>query len=104
MNWFAEEQGNSRIESMVAVQRLARVIDTTQYLARIEAPVLTIYPSHGPITTPEQEELLRKHVRNLRLVHLRSQYHNLHLTQAAACANHLLHFAAQHDGIECREP
>ena len=104
MQWFAEEQGNSRIESMIAVQRLARVIDTTQYLARIEAPVLTIYPSHGPITTPEQEELLRKHVRNLRLVHLRSQYHNLHLTQAAACANHLLHFAAQHDGIECREP
>ena len=99
MSWFAEQQGSSRVESLVAVQRLARVIDTTQYLARIEAPVLTIYPSHGPITTPEQEELLRTHVRNLRLVHLPSEYHNLHLTQAAACATHLLHFVAQHDGI-----
>ena len=103
-NWFAEQQGSSRVEWLVALSRLARVIDTTPYLSRIEAPVLTIYPSHGPITTPEQEELLRKHVRNLRLVHLPSEYHNLHLTQAAACATHLLHFAAQHDGIPCREP
>ena len=103
MNWFSQQQGSSRVESLVAVQRLAKVIDTTPYLARIEAPVLTIYPSHGPITTPEQEALLRKHIRNLRLVHLPSEYHNLHLTQAAACASHLLHFAAQHDGIPCRE-
>jgi len=102
--WFAEQQGSSRVEAMVAVQRLARVIDTTEYLGRIEAPVLAIYPSHGPITTPEQEELLKRHVRNLKLVHLRSEYHNLHLTQAAACATQLLHFAAQHDGIACWEP
>lgn len=102
--WFAQEQGTSRVESLVAVQRLARVIDTTPYLARIEAPVLAIYPSHGPITTPEQEALLKTHVRNLRLVHLPSHYHNLHLTQAAACATALLHFAAQHDGIACVEP
>jgi 3-oxoadipate enol-lactonase len=102
--WFAEQQGSSRVESMVAVQRLARAIDATPYLSRIEAPVLAIYPSHGPITTPEQEELLQTHVRNLRLVHLPSHYHNLHLTQAAACAMHLLHFAAQYDGIACSEP
>jgi len=101
--WFAEQQGSSRLESLIAVQRLAKVIDTTPYLSRIEAPMMAIYPSKGPITTPEQEELLRKHVRNLRIVHLASEYHNLHLTQPAACANHLLHFAAQHDGIACHE-
>lgn len=104
MTWFAEQQGSSRVEALVAVQRLARVFDAEPYLARIGAPVLAIYPSNGPITTPEQEELLRKHVRNLKLVHLASAYHNLHLTQAAACASHLLHFAAQHDGISCWEP
>ncbi len=104
MEWFAQQQGSSRVESLVAVQRLARVIDTTPYLARIEAPVLTIYPSKGPITTPEQEALLRTHVRDLRLVHLPSEHHNLHLTQSAACATQLLHFAAQHDGVACREP
>jgi 3-oxoadipate enol-lactonase len=101
--WFAEQQGSSRLESLLAVQKLAQTIDTTPCLSRIEAPMLAIYPSKGPITTPEQEELLHKHVRNLRLVHLNSEYHNLHLTQAAACANHLLHFAAQHDGIACHE-
>jgi 3-oxoadipate enol-lactonase len=65
--------------------------------------LLAIYPSHGPITTPEQEALLQTHVRNLQLVHLPSQYHNLQLTQAGACATALLHFAAQHDGIACVE-
>lgn len=103
MQWFAEQQGSSRVEWLVAFSRLARVIDTTPYLPRIEAPVLTIYPTKGPMTTPEQEELLRKHIRNLRLVHLPSEYHNLHLTQAAACATNLLHFVAEHDGIACRE-
>lgn len=104
MKWFVQQQGSSRIESLVAVQRLARTIDTTPYLPRIEAPVLTIYPSKGPITTPDQEDLLRRHVRNLRLAHLPSEYHNLHLTQPAACAMHLLHFVAEHDGIACWEP
>lgn len=79
------------------------MIDTTPYLSRIKAPVLVIYPSHGPITTPEQEQALRDHVADLRLVHLPSRYHNLHLTQPAACATHVLHFAAQHDGMACHE-
>lgn len=103
MEWFAQEQGKSDVESLIAAQKLARVIDTTPYLSRIAAPVLAIYPSHGPITTPEQEQALRDHVADLRLVHLPSRYHNLHLTQPAACATHVLHFAAQHDGVACRE-
>ncbi len=102
--WFAEQQGSSRVESLVAVQRLAAVVDTTPYLAKIKAPVLAIYPSKGPITTPEQEKLLRDHIADFRLIHLPSEYHNLHLTQAASCAMSLLHFAAQHDGIPCHEP
>ena len=103
MEWFAQRQGESDVNVLIGVQRLARRIDTTPYLSRIEAPVLTIYPSEGPITTPEQEELLRKHVRNLKLVHLPSRFHNLHLTQPAACARELLQFAALHDGVTCDE-
>ncbi len=101
--WFAEEQGKSDVASLVAAQKLALAVDNTPYLARLQSPVLCIYPSQGPITTPEQEELLRKHVRNLKLVHLPSQHHSLHITQAAACCNHVLYFIAQHDGIACRE-
>jgi len=103
MQWFADEQGKSDVEVLIAMQKLASRIDATPYLARIAAPVLAIYPSAGPITTPEQEELLRKYVSNLRLVHLPSKHHNLHCTQPAACARHVLHFAAQHDGVGCHE-
>jgi pimeloyl-ACP methyl ester carboxylesterase len=85
------------------MQKIAAKVNATGYLSRIEAPVLAIFPSEGPITTPEQEALLRTHVRDFRLVHLPSRHHNLHLTQPAACATQVLHFAAQHDGISCHE-
>jgi 3-oxoadipate enol-lactonase len=103
VRWYAEQQGSSDVEVMIAVQKLASTINATPQLSRIEAPVLGLYPSHGPVTTPEHEELLRKHVRNLKLVHLPSKYHNLNSTQPAACATEVLHFAAQHDGIACHE-
>jgi len=103
MQWFAEQQGSSDVEVLIAMQKLAKRIDATPCLPRIAAPVLAIYPTNGPITTPEQEALLRQHVRNLRMVHLPSQHHNLHSTQPAACANHVLHFAGQYDGVSCHE-
>ena len=103
MQWFADEQGASDVEVLIAMQNLASRIDATEHLPRIEAPVLALFPSQGPITTPEQEELLRKHVRNLRIVHLPSRHHNLHLTQPVACVQHVLHFAAQYDGVGCHE-
>ena len=103
MQWFADEQGKSDVEVLIAMQHLASRVDATPYLRRITSPVLAIYPSQGPITTPEQEELLRKYVKNLKLIHIPSRHHNLHCTHPAACAVHVLHFAAQHDGISCHE-
>ncbi len=103
MQWFAEEQGKSDVEVMIALQRGVARISAEPWLSRIEAPVLAINPSEGPITSPEQEALLRKHVRNLTLVHLPSKHHNLFLTRPAECARHVLYFAAQHDGVGCRE-
>ena len=40
---------------------------------------------------------------DFRLVHMPSSFHKIQLMFPAACANHLLHFIAQHDGIACRE-
>lgn len=101
--WFADEQGNSDVEVMIAVQKGPARVSTEAWLPRIEAPVLALYPSEGPITSPEQEALLKKHVKNLRLVHLPSKHHNLHLIKPAECAQQVLYFAAQHDGLTCRE-
>jgi 3-oxoadipate enol-lactonase len=103
MQWFADEQGSSDVEVMIAVQKGVARVSTEAWLPRIEAPMLAIYPSEGPITSPEQEALLRKHVRNLTLVRLPSKHHNLHLIKPAECAEHVLYFAAQHDGVSCRE-
>jgi hypothetical protein len=36
-------------------------------------------------------------------VHLPTPYHMVHYTHRAACASHLLHFMASHDGVACRE-
>ena len=88
---------------MIAVQKGVARVSAEAWLPRIEAPMLAIYPSEGPITSPEQEALLRKHVRNLKLIRLPSRHHNLHLIKPAECAQHVLYFAAQHDGVSCRE-
>jgi 3-oxoadipate enol-lactonase len=103
MQWFAEEQGKSDIEVMIAVQKGVARISAEPWLPRIKAPVLVVYPSEGPITSPEQEALLRKHVCNLTLLHLPSKHHNLHLIRPAECAKHVLYFASQYDGVGCRE-
>ncbi|RPI47456.1 MAG: alpha/beta hydrolase [Betaproteobacteria bacterium] len=103
MAWFADEQGASDVEVLIAMQRIATGIDATPYLHKIEAPVLFIAPTEGPIVTPKQEQLMRAQIRNIRIVHLPSRHHNLHLTQHMACVRHVLHFAAHHDGVGCHE-
>ena len=82
---------------------LVKPANMLPFLERLKAPVLGLYPSEGPITTPEQKQMLRDHVKNLRLVQLPGTFHKVQLMYPAACATHLLHFAAQHDGIACHE-
>ncbi|MBI4195583.1 MAG: hypothetical protein HY526_10945 [Betaproteobacteria bacterium] len=40
---------------------------------------------------------------NLRIVHLPIAFHSILTLMPAACARHVPHFAAQHDGINCHE-
>ncbi|OWT60082.1 alpha/beta fold hydrolase [Candidimonas nitroreducens] len=101
--WFAEQQGQSDVEVLIAMHHIAKRITALPALPRLECPVLVLMPSDGPIVTREQEALFREHVRDLAVVKLPSRHHNLHVTQAAACADLVLHFVAQHDGIGCRE-
>jgi hypothetical protein len=32
-----------------------------------------------------------------------TEFHSIQFMLPAACSTHLLHFAAQHDGVACRE-
>jgi 3-oxoadipate enol-lactonase len=101
--WTLDEMGSSDLEVLIALFEWISNIDTTPYLAKIEAPVLGLYPQGGIITKDEHLDALRAHVRDLRIVRIPSRYHSINVFSPASCATQLLHFVSQHDGIACRE-
>ena len=101
--WYEQEFARNRADVQVAMSKLLHGISAAAYLPRIKAPVLGLYPTSGPITSAEQEQLLTANIKNLRMVHLPLRFHKVQLMFPATCSNHLLHFAAQHDGIPGRE-
>jgi 3-oxoadipate enol-lactonase len=101
--WYVDEIGKSDPEVLCGLYGLLRHANAQDFLPRIKAPVLGLYPSAGTITSPEQEELLAAGIRNLRMIHLPTVSHAILTLKPAVCAEHVLHFAAQYDGIACRE-
>lgn len=102
LEWYANETGKSDVNVLIAMSRLAARADATPVLTRIRAPVLGLYPSGGPITS-DHEAILKAQVANIRIVHVPTTYHMIWVLQPAACADHILHFMAVHDGTVCRE-
>lgn len=104
LDWYKREFQKNRADVQAAMAAgLVNSANMLPYLERLQAPVLGLYPSAGPITTPEQKQMLRDHIKNVRLVELPGTFHKVQLMYPAACATQLLHFAAQHDGIACHE-
>lgn len=104
LRWYADEMGRSGVEVLVAMSRLASGVNARPYLPRIECPVLGLYPANAPVTIQNQEEDLRRGIRNLRIVHVPSRHHTIQNILPALCARQVLYFAAQHDGVPCDEP
>ena len=103
VDWYSAEYAKGRPDVQLAYAKLVNSANAAGFLPRIQAPVLGLYPTAGAITSAEQEKLLRENVRDLRIVHLPTRYHMVHYTHRAACASHLLHFMASHDGMACHE-
>jgi 3-oxoadipate enol-lactonase len=103
IEWYNAEFKRSRSDIQAAMGGLVNRADTSAYLSRVNVPTLGLYPSAGPLTTPEQEQTLKDSIKKLRIVHLPADYHKIQMMFPAACAAHLLHFIAQHDGIACHE-
>jgi 3-oxoadipate enol-lactonase len=101
--WYLDQIAGADAEVLCGLYGLLRHANASDLLPRIAAPVLGLYPTGGLLTTNEQETLLRAGIRNLRLIHLPAASHAIMTLFPAACATHLLQFAAQHDGIVCRE-
>ena len=102
-DWYEEEFAKSSAEVQLAFARLVNGANAASFLPQVKAPVLGLYPTAGPITSAEQEQMLIENLRDFRLVHLPTRYHMVHHIAPAACATHLLHFIAAHDGIACHE-
>lgn len=103
LRWFAEEQAKSKLEVLVALSGLASQVNVSSYLPLIKAPVLGLFPSSGPITNREQEELLLSKIPNIKIIHLSTRFHSIQNILPASCAMQVLYFASQHDGTPCRE-
>ncbi len=102
--WTLDEMGKSDVEVLISMFRFVSNVDAAPYLPKIAAPVLAIYPAAaGVITKDEHTALLREKVRNLRMVRVPLNAHSLQIVAPATCAQEVLYFISQHDGIVCRE-
>lgn len=103
IEWYNAEFKRSRRDVQAAMGEVVNRADVSGYLSAVKVPVLGLYPSAGPLTTPEQEAQMKALMPQLQLVHLPADYHKIQLMFPAACATALLHFIATHDGMAVRE-
>ena len=103
LEWYANEMGKSDVEVMCGLYGLLRHASAASFLKKIRAPVLGLYPTGGPITSREQEEQLATGIPQMKFIHVPTAFHSVLTLLPATCASHVLHFAAAHDGIACRE-
>jgi 3-oxoadipate enol-lactonase len=105
LDWYAEERARAAgpMEVLSAMFRWVSDFDLAPFLSQVKAPVLAIYPSSSSLHEESHFQLLKDELQDLRLVLFPTQYHGIQYTHPAACANEVLHFAAQFDGFPCHE-
>ena len=104
IEWYANEMAKTPKEVLVSFFALICQASAGPYLSRVNVPMLGLYPSDGRITGPN-EESIRKIIADKRMkyVSFPTEFHSIQFMLPAACATHVLHFIAQHDGVPCRE-
>ena len=103
LDWYEAEFARSSNEVQLAFARFVNGANASAFLDKVNVPVLGLYPTNGPITSAEQEQMLLDRIRNLKIVHLATRYHMVHHVAPATCAKQLLYFISQHDGVPCNE-
>jgi 3-oxoadipate enol-lactonase len=103
MDWYAKEVGKADVDVVTAMVDFAGTVDARPYLPKIVAPVLALYPTGSNISSADQETALRENIANVRVTHLDTSSAMLGMLQPRTCAEHILNFAADHDGMVCRE-
>lgn len=99
LEWYNDTLARTDLETLIAFSKLCSTYDMTEFLAGIESPVLGIYPR----SRPEQIELLRSRVKRVSIVNMDIDSFMFYIIYPRVCAQTVLQFAAQHDGVTCVE-
>ena len=92
LNWYVDEFAKGDPETLVHYSDLVNSANASAYLPKIQCPTLAILPSEGQITSAEQEELLKKQIKDITIAHIPSKYHMIHLTHHHECIDELMKF------------
>jgi 3-oxoadipate enol-lactonase len=103
LKWNTDRRAEANVDVLIAMSKLAPIVNNTAVLAKISVPVLGIYPTNGAFTKSGQRDVLTSKIANLRIVDLPTEYHMGWMLMPAKVADSILHFVALHDGIVCRE-
>jgi 3-oxoadipate enol-lactonase len=95
--WYVGEIAKNDAEVLCGLYGLVKHASAEAYLPRIAAPVLGLYPTAGPLTSSEQETLLRSGIRNFTLIHMPTSSHAVLTVEPDACATRLLDFLRECD-------
>jgi 3-oxoadipate enol-lactonase len=104
IEWYANEMAKTPPEVLIRFFELICGSSAAPWLERVSTPMLGLYPSGGRITGPDEAAIRRIIAdKGMRYVTFPTEFHSIQFMLPAACSTHLLHFAAQHDGVACRE-
>jgi len=95
LDWYSRELGNTDTETLAKFTEICSAYDQSPFLSRIKAPTLGVYSR----SREEQVDLLRKHVADVTVLHIDTEYYLLYQIFPRACADAVMHFAAEHEGI-----
>ncbi len=104
IEWYANEMAKTPPGVLVSFFDLICQSSAGPYLSRVTTPMLGLYPSRGKITGPEEgaiHQIIAE--KGMKYVSFPTEFHSIQFMLPAACAQHVLHFAAQHDGVSCHE-
>lgn len=103
LEWYTKEVGRTQLDSAIAIVRIAATLDARPYLSRISVPVLALYPGASGISSPEQREMLRASIPNVRIKTLGTSHQMLAMLRPAEVGHEILQFSALHEGLVARE-
>jgi 3-oxoadipate enol-lactonase len=96
-DWYLHEIGRTNPEVLCGLYGLLRHANAEALLPKIEAPVLGLYPTSSMLTSSEQEELLKRGISDLTMIHMPTSSHAILTLYPHELAMHLRDFVTRHD-------